>query len=494
MGSNYHKGYVLRWIVPGSVLSLIIILMLAYFSVMGRQAEQDDYNKKLISQAEVNADKVTDVLDGIHISASTMAGYLQRELQESVNYPSMLKTIVEETGAYNAVICNVDGTAYQYDGTTIQIGKTDYFQRAVSEDIWVTFTKDDGIDGRESIVIITPILQDQCTGRYFICYYDISQFGKIVKRLDFGLSSFCLLLDHTGRVIAMDSSRESNFFRNTEDFFTLLKEDEANQKSVQGLWIHALNGDTGIGYYTIEGEEKAILVTSVADNNFYFVVGVDTEFIDSQVNVQWSKNAGMLRQIMVTMLIFVGMVIVANIITKVKDNDNSRKLVDIANTDELTDLYNKAATEREIKQYLAEHPNEKGLMLVLDIDNFKKINDTMGHAFGDEVLHTFGIRIRAQFRATDIVGRTGGDEFIVYVHDIKSREAIQNQVKRIEKFFQNFQAGEYVKYSATASIGAAIYPDDARDFEGLYKAADRALYVAKRRGKNQLAFYGDENI
>ncbi|HKM35224.1 MAG TPA: diguanylate cyclase [Lachnospiraceae bacterium] len=493
MGSNHQKGYIIRWMMPGSVLILLIILMMIYFSVKGKQAEQKDFNKKLITQAEVNANTISGIINGIQISAGTMANYRQQELQGNVNYGSMLKSIVEESGAYNAVVCTDDGTAYLYDGTTVQIDKTDYFQGTILEETRVTFTKDDGIEGRESIVIVVPIQKEENASQYFICYYDLSEFGKIVKREDFGDSSFCLLLDRNGRVIVTDSSEASNFCRETEDYFSLLKEDVANQKTVEGLWIRALNGETGIGYYAIKGEKRAILVTSVADNDFYFVVGVDCKYIDAAVEVQWSGNAGMVRQIMITMLIFVGVVIVINIITKVKENENSRKLADIADTDVLTDLYNKAATEREIKQYLAEHPNDKGLMLVLDIDNFKKINDTMGHAFGDEVLHTFGIQIRAQFRANDIVGRTGGDEFTVYVHDIKNHEAIQSQAKRIEEFFHNFQAGEYVKYSATASIGAAIYPDDAHDFEGLYKAADHALYVAKRRGKNRLTFYGDEN-
>ena len=85
--------------------------------------------------------------------------------------------------------------------------------------------------------------------------------------------------------------------------------------------------------------------------------------------------------------------------------------------------------------------------------------------------------------------------FVVIYHflkNIKDDDLILKEGKRVENFFRNFQAGDYVKYSVTASIGAAVYPRDAKDFEELYKAADHALYLAKRRGKNQLAFYGSE--
>ena len=161
--------------------------------------------------------------------------------------------------------------------------------------------------------------------------------------------------------------------------------------------------------------------------------------------------------------------------------------------DLLTGLSNKIATERKIKEYIKESPNELGMMFVIDIDNFKKINDTMGHAFGDEVLRTLGKHIGENFRVTDIIGRTGGDEFTIFLKSLKDDAITLREAKKLADFFKEFEAGEYVKYSATASIGAAVFPQDGEDFETLYKAADRALYKAKERGKNQLAFYDDRD-
>jgi diguanylate cyclase (GGDEF)-like protein len=75
---------------------------------------------------------------------------------------------------------------------------------------------------------------------------------------------------------------------------------------------------------------------------------------------------------------------------------------------------------------------------------------------------------------------------------LNSDEILAKEAKRLEDLFNQFKAGEYVKYSATASIGAAIYPRDAQDYQGLYKSADKALYEAKRRGKNCLVFYNKD--
>ena len=116
----------------------------------------------------------------------------------------------------------------------------------------------------------------------------------------------------------------------------------------------------------------------------------------------------------------------------------------------------------------------------------------MGHAFGDEVLRSLGQQISTIFRATDIVGRAGGDEFIVFLKNITQAGDVRKEAKKVEDFFKDFKAGEYTKYSATASIGVAIFPEEGSDFESIYKAADKALYRAKERGKNQLAFYKEK--
>ena len=94
---------------------------------------------------------------------------------------------------------------------------------------------------------------------------------------------------------------------------------------------------------------------------------------------------------------------------------------------------------------------------------------------------------------TDIIGRTGGDEFTIFLKSLKDDSNTLSEAQKLIAFFKDFEAGEYVKYSATASIGAAIFPADGKDFETLYKAADQALYKAKERGKNQLAFYDDRD-
>ena len=162
-----------------------------------------------------------------------------------------------------------------------------------------------------------------------------------------------------------------------------------------------------------------------------------------------------------------------------------------AQHDFLTGLPNRSKFMKDLEQMIdAKVPCT---VMMLDIDNFKKINDTRGHAFGDEVLRELGRQIGVNFRVTDIIGRTGGDEFTIFLKNLKDDSNTIREAQKLEYFFRHFQVGDYVKYSATASIGAAVFPADGSDFETLYKAADAALYKAKKRGKNQLAFFDDRD-
>lgn len=222
------------------------------------------------------------------------------------------------------------------------------------------------------------------------------------------------------------------------------------------------------------------------------VISVYENQIKKSVREENKVTTNMVVKILVSVAVFMALVFIIYLINKVRFANESKELQNKAETDLLTELLNKVSTEKKIQEYLDGEGKDKiSMMCVLDIDNFKKINDTMGHAFGDEVIATLGKRIRSEFRVSDIVGRIGGDEFVIFLKDLKTDEIIEKEAERIALFFKDFQVGTYTKYSPTASIGAALYPRDASDYTSLYKSADTALYKAKKRGKNQLAFYKD---
>lgn len=154
-------------------------------------------------------------------------------------------------------------------------------------------------------------------------------------------------------------------------------------------------------------------------------------------------------------------------------------------TDPLTGILNRAGTENRIRRYLK--PDANGFLFMVDLDNFKSINDNMGHAAGDRLLRQFAQLLKKEFREKDVIGRMGGDEFVVYMAGARDRIAAENKAERLLALC--VELGDI--YTVSASVGIAAYPRDGRDYAVLYEKADQAMYQAKKNGKNSYCFAGE---
>lgn len=164
---------------------------------------------------------------------------------------------------------------------------------------------------------------------------------------------------------------------------------------------------------------------------------------------------------------------------------------DMAKRDPLTKLYNRVYTEERINEYLLERRN-RGAMLMIDMDNFKEINDTYGHIVGDEILIEFGNTLKALTRQDDLVCRLGGDEFIVFLKDVASHSVVIEKVEQIimtlEKRIQKPKEGGGI----SVSTGIAMAPADGRSFNQLYQNSDKSLYFVKQNNKGAYHFFSEE--
>ena len=157
-------------------------------------------------------------------------------------------------------------------------------------------------------------------------------------------------------------------------------------------------------------------------------------------------------------------------------------------TDSLTGLLNRAAFEERANDLLAtQEPGGIHALLMIDVDGFKRVNDTYGHHFGDRVLVDVAASLQAMMRSDDLVGRLGGDEYVVCLKNV--REGTGFLERRSAFICQALSKQFDVDVSITGSIGLALYPRDGRTFDELYRKADTALYYAKHHGKNRYVFY-----
>jgi len=179
-------------------------------------------------------------------------------------------------------------------------------------------------------------------------------------------------------------------------------------------------------------------------------------------------------------------------IYETRREEAEKRLFDMAQMDSLTGLANRACFNSVLNRTMAEcNRNGSGFALVImDIDHFKRVNDTMGHDAGDQVLGRIGSLLTERLRATDSVGRLGGEEFGLILRDLSPDAAyalIEELRERIAS--DEISYGE-ARIQLTASFGIAHYPDHAKSSEALYRLADRCLFAGKRAGRNTVSQAG----
>ncbi len=228
-----------------------------------------------------------------------------------------------------------------------------------------------------------------------------------------------------------------------------------------------------IDYATVQGVDKGNgmtvkLKTSAGENVWYMV----------HYKIIFEKDGKPVR-------------IVGKLSDVTEQQNQIERLTRKAETDSLTKLFNKGETRQRIEDSLSNSPEDCNALIIADIDNFKGVNDNLGHQFGDAVLIEISSKIKKLFRDSDIVGRVGGDEFMVFMHNIKNEEVLYDKAEELCEAFRHTFTGQNNEYKISGSIGIAINPRHGKTFQELYEVADIALYESKRKGKDCFTLYYD---
>jgi len=172
------------------------------------------------------------------------------------------------------------------------------------------------------------------------------------------------------------------------------------------------------------------------------------------------------------------------------------QVANLTSIDALTGLYNRHFYDTQLPVEIERAKRSGGAltMLVIDLDDFKRINDEMGHRKGDEALSTVAQIIRRNLRKIDLPFRYGGEEFVILLPGARENESIHTaeRLRRVIHEHQGFRDPMDRTRVISVSVGASVYPETARGGEELFEQADRAMYRAKHRGKNQVVFYRED--
>ena len=491
--SDEWKRFLRQWILPVGIFGIVIAFVFAGFSANIRDRAISECEENMVASTQNYATAVASSVMQAEAVTSAVAGIIQERALDGEDAAASLASIVSNSSVYKAILCDPEGNTVSDTGDEANIYGYGYCDEIFNADSFTYhYVANDGFAGYPALVISKDVNYEAGLKKLMAFVpANVATIKNIVTvEKDLDPLAYSVVTNMDGTVIV---STNMDSYKVGDSIWKVLEENHNNSSTLLRMKTKAQAGNTGNFNAVVNNNNYLVTFAPVKGTSQVLTIQYTSELIDKEVSVVYDAYMRKLYGIGIVVLIFVLVVTILNIVQIYATTKNTADLKDKADTDQLTGLKNKLATEREIKEYIEEHPDALAMMFIIDIDNFKKINDTMGHAFGDEVLRELGRHIGINFRVSDIIGRTGGDEFTVFLKNLKEDTNTLREAQKLVYFFRHFQVGDYVKYSVTASIGAAVFPAHGSNFETLYKAADAAVYKSKKRGKNQLSFYDDRD-
>lgn len=479
-----------QWGMPLAIMILGILALLINFCVKGHTVTKNIVEERVDRTVQEYSGKFRQELLQMTAAGKPICDFMSgySGVDEDM-VMSSLNALCGNSNIYMAVYTDVSGRGISQDGKRVDLTGESYYNRELMEQDYF-YAEEDSISGAAAIVSAVPVFKENLKMGVMYLYYPMERFAEILKDPLYVEDTFYLLSTGEGRIV--NKLGFNSDFQVPEDLKSIFFHESVKKKESEQMWTEVSQSRSG--NLVVEDNKKTIYMvyTPLKINDWYIVAGMNHENVENMVQQEWKYLGNTAVSLIFIVVVFFIFTVAVNVLNKVQYARHSKSLEHRADTDLLTELYNKIATEREIESYTKANPDAKGMLFLIDIDNFKKINDSMGHAFGDEVLRTLGRRLQLEFRKSDILGRIGGDEMIIFLKNIQDEGAWKTEAARVARIYQDIQVGEYVKYTVTASIGTALFPLDGKDFKSLYAAGDRALYKAKKLGKNQMAFCNEE--
>lgn len=403
--------------------------------------------------------------------------------------------VTEGFGSFKTIsVANATGVVINNNNTSAgNVMMERYYQDAMEGDASVSagICKDE--DGDYIVIFAVPIYQgDEIIGALLGTVEQV-ELGESVISDSFGGSGATYIVNADGDLIlqsnngGVEKGVPANYFEYLKN--AVGKKDGNIADTVKSCFKQR---KAKAVEYSVEGEELIAIYEPVTMHDWYLILIVEGSYIASQSR-QISRNVYTLTiVVLASMLTVFGILIVL-----LKHSDVLRSQ---AECDLLTNLLNKKTFERYVHNIVVNRNNQEiGALFIIDLDDFKRVNDTMGHMFGDKVLMGVADRMREVFRKQDYLGRIGGDEFAVYlsIEKIKREEALNVIKSRAEMFCKMLKSicedeleGDWC---ISGSVGVSLAPEHGTSYEELYKKADEALYKAKNRGKDRFHILGEDD-
>lgn len=472
-----QKNFVKNYIYAITIFIITLVIGISIFFNVVQSSIEKNSRETLITNVTQQSEHLNTILNINYSYLNVLAQELSKsEDLFSENNISLIKAFMENTDLNRTAIIDSDGNALYDNNVVKNVAHRRYFKESMQGKQSLSDPLESSVDQQTRVILSVPIYKNNQVIGVVGGSYNVTKLGNMLFDDLFDGQGKSFIVDQDGNLITRDKKYEKKHnIKTIDNLFDICDEKEVktdfNQQESDLIQIQTKkNKSLYLAYSPLKINDWMIcyiVPVHVAQESYTFIKHYET-----------------------LLATFLGLIVLSLMIYLAHSNSRENKyLIHLSEIDPLTSVFNKETTQKLIDQKLKNH--EHFCFLILDVDDFKSVNDNYGHAVGDKVLKNLSDLFKNHFRQTDIVGKIGGDEFIIL---IKGEHIAESRIQSLLQKVNALKIEELQDFKLSISVGMAFAPSNGTTFMELYRHADHALYQTKRTGKNNYKIYkNDEN-
>ncbi len=483
----------------GIIVGLITAITIWAFVAYNRAEIKDINDTFLVELADGLADKVNLFVEGSKTELQATAFIVSKHIAEGEDYGEELSQLATYSDFSDFYVSREGEQAVNGIGEEIGLDMDDIYGQSKPQEVTILSPLVDEVSNTEVLIFVVDMEYDGDKVGELYGKFELDQFSELLALKSFGGEAFYHLCEVDGTPIHL-SGNSDNLFVDGDMYTFISSLDIYNGHTIESIQEDMEEGEDVLLNYYVNGQDRSAVMVRIPGTD-WCVVSIVLSEVNLEVIEQTNKSTIYFMGFLITIYIIYFLLNVGygnqtrkELVKALKESYYlTNTLQTSIETDSLTRAYSRAAAAEKISDIIIKdgETTKMHAVVLLDVDNFKGINDNYGHQTGDVYLQDFASSVRASLRMGDILGRLGGDEFVVLLNDVEDINEVERVVSKIVENVNKIEIRGVSLDNVSVSAGVAMVPEFGRNYETLSHHADTALYAAKNAGKNKYVFYSD---
>ena len=396
-----------------------------------------------------------------------------------------IQSLSENSSMQHVAIYDANSNAIFENGDSFEDVDPEYIHLALQGQRSVSDPAQSLIDGVTRFYLSVPIRRGSEIVGVLSGSFNIEQLGSLLLKDYYEGQSVLFIADLNGQIVYATTPSSATSLSIPKDLYSQLRQSAILKgETAEELIAKIERHESGMAQYQpTSGSQLFLLYAPITDSNLMLMHAIPRD-------VAYSEFHFIETSVIVVGVVLLSCVLLLVLFLVFDSTHSQRSLVRFAQLDPLTELYNRQYTQEAIDSWLkSDACTGTQAMLFIDIDYFKQINDQYGHNIGDDALRFVSQTLRQEFRSSDIIGRIGGDEFVVFMRNVPVKQAVRAHAAALHTRMMNADIPELDKGMLHCSIGIAYAPEHGKTYHDLTLCADKALYQTKEHGRDGFTEY-----